>query len=891
MQVPKRKPNYVHPLLQEKTSAKPKKWNPFSPEDSKSIETAFHEMSDEDDRAGLTGDEAGHAPGDLGTSTPPKRHDTNANTSIDPGKHNRVPAVKVAVNEDYLFDVEVKRRELGPAYWVGPIYEVRRGTWFDGSSLTPCDENLATQLEEGYLKTKPWRQPQSREQTSQQPRSVSGTAEAPVDLTDTTKDISKESSAEQKSASGAPPPSKNAKGPAPPLLTHRLFGSYMNHTATYQDTSTVWILSDDFMSKVSSAMLQRFVGGSGTRYIRGYAEVLKKKSPKDPKRPTTPTKKDGTKSDKRDSMPTAPPSGAPGSQGVVEDAEAESETRVQSLERQMSSLVSSAMPDDPDKQAEEARKREEKEIQLDYRDTSGEAQDREVEHLILVTHGIGQRLGARFESFNFIHDVNELRKTLKTVYSASADLQALNGEVDTTQKNCRVQVLPICWRHLLDFPRQGVKHNRKEHDITDSLEDDDEYPTLDAITVDGVPGIRNIVADLALDILLYQTPAYKDHISRIVVKECNRILKLFKKRNPTFNGKVSLIGHSLGSAIMFDVLSEQQQEEPAYERSQHHKTPTHHDFRLNFDVEDFFCLGSPVGLFQMLKGRTVGGRGNPNKVTLDGYPDSLDDPFNETPYSKLPANILSDSQREAMISSPKCRQLYNIFHPRDPIGYRLEPLISPAMTSLRPQSLPYTKKNFFGAPMGQGFTGIPAKMGQSFSGFWSNFQSGLTNSFITRSIGFSAEDAARLGASAPTATATQQAQTRHRQVSNTQQIQQSSGAGTNIGGGVITPQQTGLGAADESTTKRKYASEMYSEAGRVEHPPTLIDGEMETLYSGFQKRRKSEQDNDADARDFGDSQPWREAEERGRKLKKEEAKVRALNSNGRVDYSIQEYVN
>jgi hypothetical protein len=39
-------------------------------------------------------------------------------------------AVKVPVNEDYLFDVDIERRELAPTYWLGPVYDVRRGTWF-----------------------------------------------------------------------------------------------------------------------------------------------------------------------------------------------------------------------------------------------------------------------------------------------------------------------------------------------------------------------------------------------------------------------------------------------------------------------------------------------------------------------------------------------------------------------------------------------------------------------------------------------------------------------------------------------------------------------------------------------------------------------------------------
>lgn len=85
----------------------------------------------------------------------------------------------------------------------------------------------------------------------------------------------------------------------------------------------------------------------------------------------------------------------------------------------------------------------------------------------------------RTESVNFVHDVNVLRQTLKSVYTSSADLQALNSEVAKLPKNCRVQVLPVCWRQFLDFPRQGVRHNRKEHDIADSNADEEEYPSLE----------------------------------------------------------------------------------------------------------------------------------------------------------------------------------------------------------------------------------------------------------------------------------------------------------------------------------------------------------------------------------------------------------------------------
>ena len=77
------------------------------------------------------------------------------------------------------------------------------------------------------------------------------------------------------------------------------------------------------------------------------------------------------------------------------------------------------------------------------------------------------------ESINFIHDVNVMRKTLKSVYSSSADPRALNAETTEGHGNCRVQVLPVCWRHLLDFPKKR-EEKKPEHDLGDMLEEEEE---------------------------------------------------------------------------------------------------------------------------------------------------------------------------------------------------------------------------------------------------------------------------------------------------------------------------------------------------------------------------------------------------------------------------------
>ena len=46
------------------------------------------------------------------------------------GKDEDEERYRVPVNEDRLFDVDIKKRELSPVYWLGPVYDVRRGTWF-----------------------------------------------------------------------------------------------------------------------------------------------------------------------------------------------------------------------------------------------------------------------------------------------------------------------------------------------------------------------------------------------------------------------------------------------------------------------------------------------------------------------------------------------------------------------------------------------------------------------------------------------------------------------------------------------------------------------------------------------------------------------------------------
>lgn len=374
------------------------------------------------------------------------------------------------------------------------------------------------------------------------------------------------------------------------------------------------------------------------------------------------------------------------------------------------------------------------------------------------------------------------------------------------------------------------------------------YPSLSDITLDNVPAVRGLISDLAMDVLLYQSD-YCEHISRIVKQECNRILDLFKKRNPSFRGSVSLCGHSLGSAILFDILCHEQQNSRPTEASHRGYDEACHKViqgdSLSFDCEDLFCLGSPIALFQMLKGKTIAGR--PHRYyASSNRPEGEAVTVKSQTSSSAPHGHGKDTLQHhtlASISSPKCRQLFNIFHPSDPVSYRLEPLISPAMSSLKPQPLPSVKRGIW-TTSGQSLSLISSRVGQSVGSLWTNFTSGVASSLLNRSLGLTSEETA------------------------------SSEAGLNS---TLHAQKTLSLASDPDSL---HQTEDFRN-------PTLIDSNLETLYEGYRKAGERGKPRDSQ-NNLGDTFESLGNDHHGRRLMIEDAKVRALNSNGRVDYSIQE---
>uniref|UniRef100_A0AAX7VAX9 DDHD domain-containing protein n=1 Tax=Astatotilapia calliptera TaxID=8154 RepID=A0AAX7VAX9_ASTCA len=215
------------------------------------------------------------------------------------------------------------------------------------------------------------------------------------------------------------------------------------------------------------------------------------------------------------------------------------------------------------------------------------------------------------------------------------------------------------------------------------------FYTVDSITPDKVRGLRDMLNSSAMDIMYYTSPLYRDEITRGLTLELNRLYSLFCSRNPDFekNGKVSIVSHSLGCVITFDIMTgwdpvrfhhpeALDPEDPQIHWPTDEKHHLQEQLRLTrlrlrdledqfqglqtsscvpvpalkFKVENFFCMGSPLAVFLALRGIRPGNNGMQDHI--------------------LPKSI--------------CNRLFNIFHPTDPVAYRLEPLILKHYSNIAP---------------------------------------------------------------------------------------------------------------------------------------------------------------------------------------------------------------
>uniref|UniRef100_A0A8C0W6T5 Phospholipase DDHD2 n=1 Tax=Castor canadensis TaxID=51338 RepID=A0A8C0W6T5_CASCN len=324
----------------------------------------------------------------------------------------------------------------------------------------------------------------------------------------------------------------------------------------------------------------------------------------------------------------------------------------------------------------------------------------QIDHLVFVVHGIGPACDLRFRSI--VQCVNDFR---------SVSLNLLQTHFKKAQENQqigRVEFLPVNWHSPLHSTGVDVD--------------------LQRITLPSINRLRHFTNDTILDVFFYNSPTYCQTIVDTVASEMNRIYTLFLQRNPNFKGGVSIAGHSLGSLILFDILTNQKDSlegidnekcslntvmdqgdtptleedlkklhlseyfnifekekvdkealginRPTIPSASEVNSPKESEFcstrnvtknddcldvgigqvsirypRLNYKPEIFFAFGSPIGMFLTVRGLK---RIDPN------------------------------------YKFPTCKGFFNIYHPFDPVAYRIEPMVVPDV-EFEPMLIPHHK--------------------------------------------------------------------------------------------------------------------------------------------------------------------------------------------------------
>ena len=194
--------------------------------------------------------------------------------------------------------------------------------------------------------------------------------------------------------------------------------------------------------------------------------------------------------------------------------------------------------------------------------------------------------------------------------------------------------------------------------------------TLKDITAESIPAVRNLISDVMLDIPYYLSHHKKQMIAA-VIKEANRIYRLWIKNNPGFEkkGRVHLIAHSLGSVMALDILSKQPTSLPKEISLMSGRA---RDDIFEFDTTNLFFCGSPAGFFLLLNTAPLLPRKGRNKPGTDG--------------EDISAGVVGEADTYGCLAVDN---LYNVMHYNDPIAYRLNACVDvDYAASLQPASVP-----------------------------------------------------------------------------------------------------------------------------------------------------------------------------------------------------------
>ena len=211
-------------------------------------------------------------------------------------------------------------------------------------------------------------------------------------------------------------------------------------------------------------------------------------------------------------------------------------------------------------------------------------EDESIQHLVLIVHGINSS-----EEY--------LYKNLAKARESFEQVRFLWFQNRTTPNVCHIEL--INWKAAVIGLQSSL---------------------FDKITPRGsLPVESRMFINYAIsDVAFYLTPKHSEMMKQVVLDMLNQRVKDLKARYPSKfrNTKISIVGYSLGSVILHDILSEDKS-------------------RLDFDIWKLFFWGSPLSAYLSVKDNAY----QTGKFVLPNHHD-----------------------------------VFNIYHPHDPVAFRIEPL-------------------------------------------------------------------------------------------------------------------------------------------------------------------------------------------------------------------------
>eukprot|EP00929_Paragymnodinium_shiwhaense_P073960 TRINITY_DN37810_c0_g1_i1.p1 TRINITY_DN37810_c0_g1~~TRINITY_DN37810_c0_g1_i1.p1 ORF type:complete len:864 (+),score=183.62 TRINITY_DN37810_c0_g1_i1:111-2702(+) len=263
------------------------------------------------------------------------------------------------------------------------------------------------------------------------------------------------------------------------------------------------------------------------------------------------------------------------------------------------------------------------EVDADLGSAEEEALSTDVDRLIVVIHGIGEKLWCK-DGTGLYATTGTLRKNVHQAQLRRAGFkQSYEGDKwEYSKKTANGDVAVVPKAEVLEASWWRALHN------------DEDDSRLQRITLPSMAQVRKLTNSVLVDGLFYFSGSKKREIMlEYVTNALNEAVGRFLTHHPDFSGPVFVAGHSLGGAILFDILR----------RSDPPNVST-----LTFNPKALFALGSPIGIFLHC----------------------------------------ADDVPEPLYTLPNSARFFNIFHPQDPVAYRVEPLFAEEFGELPPEQVP-----------------------------------------------------------------------------------------------------------------------------------------------------------------------------------------------------------